>query len=117
MSGFDHKAVLLPLRAVSLSNVFTAFLCYGNGLTYVFLRVVLTACNFASLPSFDGSVSPPAAFSVRFTLSPFSPFFVCEAGNGSKVIDNRKSIRLPKANDAFVPCVGLNYLCAMSQHG
>nr|DAO53125.1 MAG TPA: hypothetical protein [Caudoviricetes sp.] len=76
---FDPQAVLLPLRAVSLSNVFTAFLCYGNGLTYVFLRVVLTACNFASLPSFDGSVSPSCC--VLCSLHPF-PFqsFLCLRG-------------------------------------
>nr|DAW48866.1 MAG TPA: hypothetical protein [Caudoviricetes sp.] len=36
----------------------------------------------------------------------FSPFFVCEAGNGSKGTSNRKSIRLPRVNETLCHAVG-----------
>lgn len=83
-------------------------------LTYVFFRVVLTSCNFMSLPSFDRRISPSRYVWSSPLAFRFQSFLCFEAGNGSKVTTNRKSVRLPETNDVFVPCRVLNPMCAIS---
>lgn len=102
---FDHQAVLLPLRAVSPSNVFTAFLCNSNGRCLRLCRVVLTSCNFTSLPRFDGNISLISlCLGCTFRFS-FSHFF-CGWLKGSS---NENLYRILRS---IVPCYASNVICA-----
>lgn len=91
--------------------------CRFNRSTPVLLRISSRPVSFrhSQALTVDWYSSPfPATLMVRIPISSFSPFFVFGVGNGSKVISNRKSVRLPRTNDVFAPCMDLDHVRALN---
>lgn len=61
-------------------------------------------------------IEPPQRKRWRFDFR-FQSFLCFKVGNGSRGTSNRKSVRPPQVNETFVPCHGLNVVCASDAHG